>query len=383
MAARAFVVTLDACGVGALPDAADYGDAGASTLAHLADAIGGLDLPALGALGLGAIVPIAGLPAGGAEAIHGRLAPLGPGKDSTSGHWELMGRPAATPAPTYPEGFPPAVLERVAAAAGRGLCCNQPSNGLAAIERYGEHHMRSGELILYTSQDSVLQLAAHVDVVSEPQLQAICRAVRAALPGEHAVGRVIARPFTGAPGRFERTPGRRDYGLEPPGPTYLDRLLEAGVPIHGVGKVADLFCGRGIGEHHPAPDNAQALAVTTALIDELEAGLVFCNLVDTDQLFAHRKDTAGFAAALAEIDRAVAGWRERLRPGDLLVLTADHGCDPAAPHTDHTREHVPLLACGPAIAPRRHDGAMADVGATVHRWLTGRSAPGLSGEPFA
>jgi phosphopentomutase len=379
-AGRVVVVTLDACGVGALPDAADYGDAGASTLPHLADAVGGLELPALEALGLGAIVPLAGVAPGEPRAIHGRLAPRGPGKDSTSGHWELMGRPAAVAPPTYPAGFPPALVARLEEATGRRFCANRPYDGIAVIEDFGGHHLATGELILYTSQDSVLQVAAHPDVLDEEGLHATCAAIRERMTGEHAVGRVIARPFAGAPGAFERIAGRRDLSVEPPGPTVLDVLGEAGVPVHGVGKIRDLFAGRGIAHHHPAPGNAEALATTGALLAELDTGMVFTNLIDTDQVFGHRKDVHGFHAALREIDAAVEEWVAGLRAGDLLVLTADHGCDPAAPHTDHTREYVPLLAVGPGVVPRRHDGAMADVGATALRRLTGR---GAFGEPFA
>ncbi len=383
MSARAVVVTLDACGAGALPDAGAYGDEGADTLGHLAEAVGGLDLPVLGRLGLGAVAPIAGLPARPGAAVHGRLAPAGPGKDSITGHRELMGRPAPAPPPTYPDGFPARIVARLEGATGHRFCCNRPYNGVAAIEDYGEHHLETGEAILYTSQDSVLQVAAHADRVGEAELHRLCAAIRAEMTGEDAVSRVIARPFTGAPGAFHRTAGRRDLSVEPPGRTYLDALTEGGVAVHGVGKVRDLFAGRGIAEHHPASDNAEGLAATSELLAGLDAGLVFCNLVDTDQVYGHRKDVAGFHAALREIDAAVGGWLELLREDDLLVLTADHGCDPAAPHTDHTREYVPLLACGPRVAPRRADGAMADVGATVHRWLCGRPAPGLAGTPFA
>jgi phosphopentomutase len=376
---RAIVVTLDACGVGALPDAAQYGDEGAATLPHLAAAVGGLDLPALEALGLGSIAPIAGVGTPAPRAIHGRLAPTGPGKDSTTGHWELMGRPAAVAPPTYPDGFPADVLERLEARTGRRLCCNRPYDGLAALEDFGAHHLATGELILYTSQDSVLQVAAHTAVVGEDELRELCRAIREEMQGPDAVGRVIARPFAGEPRAFARTAGRRDFAV-PPDETVLDALCEAGVEVHGVGKIRDLFAGRGISVHHPAPGNAEALATTTALLGDVEGGLIFTNLIDTDQLFGHRKDVEGFHAALREIDAAVARWLAALREGDLLVLTADHGCDPAAPHTDHTREYVPLLAVGPGATPHRHDGAMADVGATVLRRLTGRTA---FGEPFA
>ena len=382
MSRRAAVVVLDACGAGELPDAADYGDAGAATLPHLADAVGGLDLPVLGRLGLGSIVPIAGVPPSAAPAVHGRLAPLGPGKDSTTGHWELMGVVAPAPMPTYPEGFPPEVVGAVTRATGLRFCCNRPANGVAVIHDFGEHHLRTGEAILYTSADSVLQIAAHVDVLSEDGLRAACAAAREVMTDPHAVGRVIARPFEGRPGAFVRTLGRKDFSLPPPSRSYLQELQEDGVPVHAVGKVRDLFAGVGIDATHPGATNERALAETTALLEGMRSGLVFTNLVETDQVYGHRKDVAGFHAALRRIDAEVARWLELMGDEDLLVLTADHGCDPLSPHTDHTREHAPLLACFPGHDGRRHDGALADVGASVLRWLTGRDAPALPGEPF-
>lgn len=378
---RAFVVVLDACGVGALPDAACYGDAGTDTLGHLAGAVGGLDLPALQDLGLGCVAPIAGVPPAPDPALHGRLHALGPGKDSTTGHWELMGVVAQHAPPTYPEGFPAEVVEVLERCARRGVLCNRPYNGIAAIDDFGAEHLRTGDLILYTSQDSVLQIAAHVDVIPEPELHALCAHVRHTLPVEHAVQRVIARPFTGAPGAFARLPGRRDFSVPPPARSYLQDVQDAGVPVHAVGKVADLFSGVGIAEAHPGATNAAALAATTELLARLERGLVFTNLIETDQVYGHRRDLEGFHAALREIDRCVAAWRSMLREGDLLVLTADHGCDMTTPGTDHTREYAPLLAVAPGLRGR-HDGPLADVGATVLRWLTGRDAPALPGTPF-
>jgi phosphopentomutase len=379
---RAFVVVADACGAGALPDAAAYGDEGANTLGHLAELEGGLDLPVLGELGLGSILPLAGVPPAAAPVLHGRLAPLGPGKDSTTGHWELMGVVPPGPLPTYPGGFPPDVLGALERAAGRRLICNRPYNGVAAIDDFGAEHLASGGLIVYTSQDSVLQVAAHVDRVGEAELHDVCRRVRAVMTGRHAVGRVIARPFEGEPGAFRRTEGRRDFAVPPPGRSHLDELQSAGVPVHAVGKVGDLFAGVGIDAVHPGATNVTALASVTGLLDSLESGLVFANLVETDQLYGHRKDTAGFHRALREIDHAVGGWLPRLRDDDLLVLTADHGVDPAAAHTDHTREHAPLLAVFPGHGGLRHDGALADVGASAVRWLTGAAASPLPGTPF-
>jgi phosphopentomutase len=379
---RAFVVVLDAVGAGALPDAADYGDAGTNTLVHLARAAGGLDLPALAELGLGSILPLDGVAPAADPVLHGRLAPLGPGKDSTTGHWELMGVVPPAPLPTYPEGFPPEVLETLGVATGLSFCCNRPYDGIRAIDDFGAHHLETGEAILYTSQDSVLQIAAHVDRATEADLHAACAAAREVMTGEHAIGRVIARPFRGEPGHFRRTEGRKDFSLHPPGRSYLDEVRDAGMPVHAVGKVHDLFAGVGMDEAHAGATNAAALASTTRLIDELDAGLVFTNLIETDQVYGHRHDVEGSHAALREIDAAVAAWLDRLGDDDLLVLTADHGCDPLAPHTDHTREHAPLLARFTGHGGRRHDGPLADVGASCLRWLTGRDAPVLPGTSF-
>jgi phosphopentomutase len=390
--ARAFVVVIDACGVGALPDAAVYGDEGTNTLAHVAEAVGGLQLPALGELGLGSIVPLRGVAPARDPAIHGRLHPLGPGKDSATGHWELMGAVLDKPLRTYPDGFPPEVIARLQTATGHAVICNRPYNGLAAIDDFGAEHLRTGALILYTSQDSVLQLAAHVERVPPRELYRVCVAARKAMVGEHAVGRVIARPFVGAEGAFERTEGRRDFALRPPGRTYLDELGDAGVPVHGVGKIDDLFAGVGIAHKHAGASNAQALASTEELLAGLGSGLVLVNLIETDQLYGHRKDVQGFAGALRELDAHVARWLPRLRERDLLILTADHGVDPNHAGTDHTREYAPLLALSGAMVARklsdeemagaRHDGPLADVGATVLRWLADRDARALPGESF-
>ena len=393
---RAIVLVIDACGVGALPDADLYGDEGANTLGHVADAVGGLRLPTLQRLGLGAIVPLAGVPAVRRPALHGRLHALGPGKDSTAGHWELMGVVMDRPPPTYPEGFPDELVARLESAMGHGVVCNRPYNGIAAIEDFGAEHLRTGRLILYTSQDSVLQLAAHVERVAPDELYQACQAARAVMQGDDAVGRVIARPFTGAEGSFRRTEGRRDYALGPPRRSYLDELGDAGVPVHGVGKVPELFAGVGITQSHPAPGNRQALEATEALIDELAQGLVFTNLIDTDQVYGHRGDAEGFHRALQEIDAALDRWLAKLGPEDLLIVTADHGVDTWIGGTDHTREYVPLLALagggdrtgreaepGATSGPGRHDGPLADVGASVLRWLTGRETDELPGQPFA
>jgi phosphopentomutase len=379
---RAFVVVLDACGVGELPDAADYGDAGSNTLAHLAEAVGGLDLPVLQRLGLGSIIPIEGVAPADAPVVHGRLHPVGPGKESTTGHWELMGVVPAHPLPTYPEGFPPDVVSALEEATRLRFCCNRPFSGTEVLDAFGPHHLETGEVILYTSADSVLQLAAHVDVLDEPALYEACEAARAVMTGEHAVGRVIARPFDGEPGAFHRREGRRDYAVPPPGRSYLEELQADGIPVHAVGKIRDLFAGVGIDVKHTAATNESGIAATTELVRSLESGLAFTNLVETDQVYGHRHDVEGFHEALRQIDAAVDEWLGLLRPGDLLVLTADHGVDPTASHTDHTREHAPLLASFEGDGGRRHDGPLADVGASVLRWLAGRDAPALPGTSF-
>lgn len=387
-ARRAVVLVIDACGAGALPDAAAYGDEGANTLAHLAEAVGGLRLPALERLGLGSILPLAGVAPAARPAIHGRLHALGPGKDSITGHWQLMGVTLEQPLPTYPGGFPPEIVGELVQAMGHEVICNRPDNGLAAIEEFGSEHLRSGALILYTSQDSVLQLAAHVERVPAEELYEACRRARATMIGENAVGRVIARPFTGPEGGFVRTEGRRDFAVRPPTRSYLQELEDAGAEVVGVGKIDDLFGGVGVSRSLPGASNAQALGSVRALMEELEQGLVFVNLIETDQVYGHRKDVEGFHRALREIDAEVGRMLMDLRPGDLLIVTADHGVDPAHPGTDHTREFVPLLAvtgamiCSGIEGGYRHDGPMADAGATVLRWLTGREAESLPGSPF-
>jgi phosphopentomutase len=380
---RATVIVMDACGVGALPDAADYGDEGTNTLGHLAELAGGLDVPTLGALGLGSIVPLRGVPPAARPVLHGRVGAAGPGKESTTGHWELMGVRVERPLPTYPSGFPPDVVTALEDATGLRFCCNRPFSGTEVLEVFGEQHLKTGEVILYTSADSVLQLAAHVDRLSEPELYEACSRARDVMQGDHAVGRVIARPFEGGVGSWRRREGRRDFALPPPTRSYLEELGAAGVPVHGVGKIHDLFAGVGIDVKHPAATNAEGIAATTDLLSDPSDGLIFVNLVETDQVYGHRHDVPGFAHALHAIDDAVAQWLPLLGDGDLLVLTADHGVDPSTNHTDHTREYAPLLARFAGHGGRRHDGVLADVGASVFAWLTaGDEIPGLPGTSF-
>jgi len=379
-ARRAFVLVIDACGIGALPDAAAYGDEGTNTLVHLAEAVGGLRLPTMQRLGLGSILELEGVAPVEDHAVIGRLHPLGPGKDSISGHWELMGVVLDAPLPTYPSGFPASLVARLEGVMGHAVICNRPANGLAAIEEFGAEHLANGALILYTSQDSVAQLAAHVDRVDVQELYRTCERARAELHGADAVGRVIARPFRGTVGAFERTDGRRDFSLTPPGRSYLQELEQRGVHVYGVGKIHDLFAGVGVSSSHPGATNARALESVSELAESVEEGLVFVNLIETDQLYGHRKDAEGFHRALIEIDSFLGRLLKALRVGDLLVVSADHGVDPAHPGTDHTREQVPLIALTGAMAKAigrggllggaRHDGPMADVGATVLSWLT-------------
>jgi phosphopentomutase len=349
---------------------------------HLAEQVGGLRLPTLERLGLGSIVPILGVAPAPEPAVHGRLRPLGPGKESVTGHWELMGVVPERALPTYPAGFPDEVVRALQDATGLRFCCNRPYSGTEVIAAYGARHLQTGEAILYTSADSVLQIATHVDRLSEADLYAACEAARRVMSGEHAVGRVIARPFEGTPGAFRRREGRRDFTLVPPSRSYLEEIQAAGASVHGVGKIHDLFAGVGIDVKHPGSTNAKGIEATEALLRELPSGLIFVNLVETDQLYGHRHDVAGFHRALTEIDRAVAEWLTLLRSDDLLILTADHGVDPTAPHTDHTREYAPLLATWQGCASGRHDGLLADVGASALSWITGREAPDLPGRAF-
>ena len=308
---------------------------------------------------------------------------MGPGKESTTGHWELMGVRVDRALPTYPEGFPAVVVAALEQATGQRFCCNRPFSGTAVLDEYGEHHLRTGELILYTSADSVLQIAAHVDVLSEPELYRVCASAREVMTGEHAVGRVIARPFDGAAGAWRRREGRRDFALPPPSRSYLEELQAAGVPVHGVGKIRDLFAGVGVDVKHPGATNAEGIAATTALLRELDDGLRLRQ--PRGDRPALRPPPRRAPALPRRCARSTRRWRSGCRcwaTSDLLVLTADHGVDPTTNHTDHTREYAPLLARFEGHGGRRHDGALADVGASVMRWLTGRDAPELPGTSF-
>ncbi|MEZ5125691.1 MAG: phosphopentomutase [Thermoleophilia bacterium] len=366
---RVFICVLDGCGAGELPDAAAYGDEGSSTLRHVIER-SGVSLPRLAALGLGEVV---GLPLGAPspEATYGRLANRGAGKDSTSGHWAMMGVVLQRPFPTYPHGFPDAIIAPFETAIGRRVLWNKPASGTAILDLLGDEHVASGRPIVYTSADSVFQIACHEDVVPVAQLYEWCAAARALLTGDHAVGRVIARPFSGTSGHYARTPRRRDFSLPPTGTTYLDLLVAADVPVVGVGKIGELFAQRGITVDDHTTNNTAAIAACTRYLDELQSGLLFANLVDFDQVWGHRNDVDGFAAGLAAVDAALTTWESRLRPGDVMVLCADHGVDPTTASTDHSREYSPLLALG--LSPGRYDGTLEDVGATAYHHLVGRA----------
>ncbi len=384
---RAGVIVLDAVGAGELPDAQEYGDEGSNTLGNVARAVGGLDLPNLEALGLGNVAPLEGCPPQpGAPAVAGRLVERSKGKDTTTGHWELMGVVTPTAFPTYPHGFPDEVIDPFMNRTGRGVLGNKPASGTEIIQELGEEHQQTGKWIVYTSADSVFQIAAHEETIPLEELYDACRVAREILTGRHAVGRVIARPFTGEPENYERTPNRHDFSLEPSRPNYLTTIRDAGNTVYGVGKIGDIFAGFDIDESHPTKSNVEGIARTIDLLEEIEQGLVFVNLVETDMLWGHRNDPVNFHRCLQDFDRRLPDILEALQPGDLLVLTSDHGCDPTTPSTDHSREHALLLAyaAGRNAAGRIHEeGEFADVGATVNAWLGGK-APGrrLPGRPI-
>lgn len=364
---RVFLLVLDSVGCGALPDAGAYGDEGADTLGHVAAAVGGLALPALERLGLGCLHAIEGVrPVREPQGVWGRMAEASPGKDTTTGHWEIAGVPLDEPFALFPGGFPEALLEPFRSGTGRGTLGNRAASGTVIIEELGTAHLETGDLIVYTSADSVFQIAAHERVVPLEELYAACRVARA-LCDEHRVARVIARPFVGEPGGFKRTYNRRDFSMEPPAPTLLDRLVGAGVEVTGVGKIEDIFAGRGLTRSVHTSGNEDGMQCTLELARTAGPGLVFVNLIDFDMLHGHRNDAPGYARALERVDAFVPDLERALEPGDVVIVTADHGCDPTFPGTDHTREHVPLLAFGPGLrgGPCGTRRTFADVAETV------------------
>lgn len=377
---RVFLIVLDSLGVGALPDAAQFGDEGTHTLDHLTRAAGGLDVPCLAGLGLGHVegvqsVPRVESPRGG----FGRCAERSPGKDTSTGHWEMMGLVLEREFPTFPGGFPDEIIDPVVERAELpGVLCNRAASGTEVIDRLGEEHVRTGKPIVYTSADSVFQIAAHEEHFGLERLYATCEVARDVLT-PYGVGRVIARPFVGEPGAWKRTYNRRDYSLEPFGPTSLDRLKGAGVPVVGVGKIEDIFAGRGLTRSVHTEGNADGMRATLEEARTLEGGLVFVNLVDFDMLYGHRRDPQGYRAALEAFDGELVQLLAELRGGDLVLLTADHGNDPTfTSTTDHTREYVPILGAGPGVRAGTDLGTretFADIGATVEEAL-GLTPPG-------
>lgn len=341
---RVFLIVADSFGIGSAPDAADFGDAGANTLLSCYKT-GLLEIPTLARLGLFNIDGVdCGKKASLPLADHARLEELSRGKDTTIGHWEIAGIVSEKPLPTYPHGFPPEIISAFEKATGRRVLCNKPYSGTQVIADYGEEHMRTGALIVYTSADSVFQIAAHEDVVPIEQLYKYCREARRILTGEHNVGRVIARPFIGTPGNFTRTDKRHDFSVEPPAPTMLDELKAAGLDVIAVGKINDIFCGRGVTEAVRTHNNEDGMDKTIAYAKKDFSGLCFVNLVDFDMLYGHRNDARGYACALSSFDKRLFELLPLLTAEDLLIITADHGCDPGFPGTDHTREYVPYLS---------------------------------------
>ncbi len=351
---RVFLIVLDSLGIGYQPDAHRYGDEGANTLERVSHSEK-LEIPNLISLGLGLVDGVGYLPKTDApKASYARLREVSCGKDTTVGHFELMGIVSEKPFPTYPSGFPKSIISRFSELTGRGVLCNKPYSGTEVIRDYGAEHIKTGKLIVYTSADSVFQIAAHEDIVPPEELYRYCEIARELLVGEHGVGRVIARPFVGKAGEFTRTANRRDFSIKPPTESALDRIKGAGLDVIAVGKINDIFAGQGITESITTHSNAEGIAVTRELLSRDFSGLAFINLVDFDMLYGHRQDVDGYAAALSEFDRALGEFLPMLRDDDVLIITADHGCDPGDKSTDHTREYVPLLLVARGIEPRSY-----------------------------
>ncbi len=365
---RVIWIVLDSVGIGEMPDAEAYGDRGSDTLGNIARRRR-LRLPNLCRLGLANIKTLEGLePSAEPQAAFGRCALASPGKDTTTGHWEMAGIHLDKPFPLFPRGFPPAIIDEFERRTGRSVLGNKAASGTEIIDELGEEHMRTGSPIVYTSADSVFQIAAHEEVITLFELYKMCETARELLRGPYEVGRVIARPFLGSPGAFTRTANRHDYAVAPPQGMLLDQLKARDVEIFSVGKIFDVFLGRGILDHEKTKSNADGMAKTLAAMDSLERGLIFVNLVDFDMLYGHRNDVEGYARALEEVDAWLPSFEAKLAPDDLAILTADHGCDPTTASTDHSREYVPLLAYG---RKARHGvnlglrGTLSDIGQTV------------------
>ncbi len=380
---RVVWVVLDSVGIGPLPDAQAYGDTGRNTLGHIAESRP-LKLPTLVQLGLGNITPLAHLPASDSpQASFGKGATHSPGKDTTTGHWEMAGIWLPQAFPVYPHGFPPEVIDEFQKQIGREILGNKPASGTEILEELGDRHVRTGKPIVYTSGDSVFQIAAHEDVIPVSDLYRMCEIARKLLDGKHCVGRVIARPFTGTTGSFIRTAHRHDYAVEPPKPMLFDVLEERGVPVFAIGKIHDIYNGRGVREYVTTKSNAHGMEELAKATNERDHGLIFCNLVDFDMLFGHRKDVEGFAKCLEEFDRGLQEYLGLLRAGDLFLLTADHGCDPDPrwTTTDHSREYVPILAYSPGSRKGTDLGVrrtLADMGQSVAENFGARIPHGAS-----
>jgi phosphopentomutase len=380
---RVIWIVLDSVGIGELPDAADYGDVGRTTLGHIAESRP-LKLPNLMRLGLANIAPLAHLPPEASPiGAYGKGATHSPGKDTTTGHWEMAGVWLDQAFPTYPHGFPQDLIAEFEKQIGRGTLGNKPASGTEIIKELGEEHVRTGKPIVYTSGDSVFQIAAHEDVIPISELYRMCEIARKLLDGPNRVGRVIARPFAGTSGHFARTTRRHDYAVDPPKPMLLDVLAKRGVPAFGIGKIHDIYNGRGVEKYVTTTGNADGMAKLTAALNEKRRGLIFCNLVDFDMLYGHRKDVEGFAESLEEFDRMLGPFMRLLNASDLLMITADHGCDPDPrwPTTDHSREYVPILAYSPGSGAGVNLGVrqtLADMGQTVAQNFGGEIPHGKS-----
>ncbi|MDD2954902.1 MAG: phosphopentomutase [Oscillospiraceae bacterium] len=383
MIKRVFLIVLDSFGIGEMPDAADYGDAGSNTLGSIS-ASSAFDTPNLRSLGLFHIDGTApGQDRSRPGGAYARMAERSKGKDTTIGHWEIAGILSEKPLPTYPEGFPAEVIEEFSRRTGRAVLCNKPYSGTQLLLDYGREHMETGALIVYTSADSVFQIAAHEEIVPVPELYRYCEIARELLQGKHGVGRVIARPFRGSWPDFVRTANRHDYSLTPPAPTMLDALRAAGLDTIGVGKIYDIFAGRGIGETYKTANNDDGMAKTLELAEKDFHGLAFVNLVDFDMVYGHRNNVEGYAGAATRFDRQLGELLPRLRGDDVLIITADHGCDPATPSTDHSREYTPMLAFGAGVQPGCNlgtRGSFSDIGATVLDMLGVKGE--IAGESF-
>jgi len=369
---RVFLIVLDGVGVGELPDAEKYVDVGSNTVGNIAEALGGLSLPNMEKAGLGKIIPIKGVSAHVPGGIWGKMAEKSPGKDTTTGHWEMAGLILDHPFPTFPQGFPERIIREFCKQTGKGVIGNKVASGTVIIEELGEEHLKTGDLIVYTSADSVFQIAAHEEVVPLEELYRYCEIARKILTGPDAVGRVIARPFLGEPGAFYRTAGRKDFSVEPFGPTILDRMKEAGYTVYGVGKIEDIFNNRGLTDSNHTHNNQETLAFVSELLDRDFRGLVFANCIDFDMIYGHRNDVVGFAKALKAVDDWLGENVGKLREGDVMIFTGDHGGDPTTASTDHSREYTPLLVIGPGLPENVNLGireTFADVAATLSQWF--------------